>query len=54
VKGKLGSRVAESLATLFVLCLGLRLAMWIIEPLLPLLIVLGVVVAVLLIATSRS
>jgi len=53
VRVRLGSRITEALATLCVVCLGLSLAMWLIEPLLPLLIVLGVVISVLLIVTSR-
>ena len=53
MRGTLGRRISEALVTLVVLSLGLRLAMRLVEPLLPLLIVMGVVVSVLLIATSR-
>jgi CHASE2 domain-containing sensor protein len=53
MKEKYRPRIREALITVILLCLGLRLASWLIAPLVPLLIVLGVVVTVLLVATSR-
>ncbi len=51
--GKYRPQIREALVTVILLCLGLWLASWLIAPLVPLLIVLGVVGTVLLIATSR-
>jgi CHASE2 domain-containing sensor protein len=53
LKEKYSHRISEALVTLVVLCLGLRLATWLVEPLLPALIVMCVVAAVLVVATSR-
>ena len=50
---KQGHRISEAITTVVAVCLGVRLAAWLVEPILPALVTLCVVAAVLLVATSR-
>ena len=50
---KQGRRITQAITTVVVVCLGVRLAAWLVAPILPALVVLCVVAAVLLMATSR-
>jgi hypothetical protein len=52
LKERFTLRIREALTTLLLLCLGLRLAAWLIAPLVPVLIVMGALTTALLIATS--
>jgi len=50
---KPGRRITEAITTVVVVCLGVRLAAWLVAPILPFLVALCVVSAVLVMVTSR-